>query len=56
MTVKGEGMPVFEGRGHGDLFVEFNVVLPSKLSDDMRSSMLSIPITVIHHIDDFIRT
>lgn len=39
MTVKGEGMPVFEGRGHGDLFVEFNVVLPSKLSDDMRSKL-----------------
>ncbi|PVF97288.1 DnaJ-domain-containing protein [Serendipita vermifera] len=39
MTVKGEGMPIFEGHGHGDLFVEFNVVLPTTLSKDMRSKL-----------------
>jgi DnaJ-class molecular chaperone len=38
MTVKDEGMPIFEGKGHGDLFVEFNVVLPNTISDDLRSS------------------
>jgi DnaJ-class molecular chaperone len=38
MTIKEEGMPIFEGHGHGDLYVEFNVVLPATLSTDTRSS------------------
>lgn len=31
-------MPIFEGSGDGDLFVEYNVVLPVELSNDMRRS------------------
>ena len=38
MVVKDEGMPVFEGHGHGELYVEFNVVLPTMLSEDVRKS------------------
>lgn len=35
-TISGEGMPVFEGTGHGDLYVEYNVVLPTSLSPDLK--------------------
>lgn len=35
---EGEGMPLFEQSGHGDLFIEYNVVLPVELSSDMRQS------------------
>ncbi|KAG9315307.1 hypothetical protein JVU11DRAFT_4446 [Chiua virens] len=37
---EGEGMPVFEQSGHGDLFVDYNVVLPAELSADMRRSKI----------------
>lgn len=37
-TVKGEGMPIFQGSGHGDLFVEYNVVLPTTLAPSLRKS------------------
>jgi DnaJ-related protein SCJ1 len=38
-TIKGEGMPLFERpTSHGDLFVEYNVVLPTKLSEETRQS------------------
>jgi DnaJ-class molecular chaperone len=37
-TIKGEGMPAFENFHHGDLFVEYNVVLPSDLTPDLRHS------------------
>ena len=40
MKVPGEGMPVFEGHGHGDLFIEFNVVLPERISPELRKSKL----------------
>lgn len=29
-------MPVFEESGHGDLYIEYNVVLPNSLSPQMR--------------------
>jgi len=35
---EGEGMPLFEQSGHGNLYVEYNVVLPVELSSDMRRS------------------
>ena len=35
---EGEGMPLFEQFGHGNLYVEYNVVLPVELSSDMRRS------------------
>lgn len=38
MKVPGEGMPIFEGPGHGDLFIEFNVVLPERISPELRKS------------------
>jgi len=38
-AIKGEGMPLFERpTSHGDLFVEYNVVLPTKLSKETRQS------------------
>ncbi|KAF8553935.1 DnaJ-domain-containing protein [Imleria badia] len=35
----GEGMPLFEQSGHGNLYVEYNVVLPVELSADMRRKL-----------------
>ena len=35
-VIKGEGMPHFNGNDHGDLYIEYNVVLPTSLSPDMR--------------------
>ena len=35
-TIPDEGMPIFEGTGFGDLYIEYNVVLPNKLSPDLR--------------------
>lgn len=37
-TVRGEGMPVFQEGKFGDLFVEYTVVLPTEISQDMRNS------------------
>jgi DnaJ-related protein SCJ1 len=38
-TIKGEGMPLFERpTSYGDLFVEYNVVLPTQLSKETRQS------------------
>jgi DnaJ-related protein SCJ1 len=37
-TVKGEGMPLFEKKGFGDLYVEYNVVLPASLPTETRRS------------------
>ncbi|ORY72570.1 hypothetical protein BCR35DRAFT_282007 [Leucosporidium creatinivorum] len=41
-TVKGEGLPVYHESGHGDLFVEYSVVLPSTISSSARSSLQSV--------------
>ena len=37
-VVKGEGMPIFGGNAHGNLYVEYKVVLPLELSSNMRRS------------------
>ena len=38
-TIKGKGMPLFERpTSYGDLFVEYNVVLPTHLSKETRQS------------------
>ncbi|EGN99274.1 hypothetical protein SERLA73DRAFT_182204 [Serpula lacrymans var. lacrymans S7.3] len=37
--IAGEGMPVFEQYTHGDLFIEYNVVLPVELGPDMRRKL-----------------
>lgn len=37
-TVEGEGMPIFSQHGHGNLFIEYNVVLPVELGPEMRQS------------------
>lgn len=39
--VKGEGMPIFQGSGHGDLYVEYSVVFPTQLSPERRKSKAS---------------
>lgn len=38
-TMKGEGMPIFQGTGYGDLFIEYNVVLPTQLSPELRKDL-----------------
>ncbi|KZP23784.1 DnaJ-domain-containing protein [Athelia psychrophila] len=38
-VIEDEGMPVFEGPGAGNLFVEYNVVLPVQLSLDVRRKL-----------------
>lgn len=46
-VVKGEGMPRFGTDFHGDLYVEYKVVLPLELSPKMRrSKFLLQPILV----------
>lgn len=37
-TIRGEGMPTFQKSTHGDLYVEYNVVLPVELPVHMRRS------------------
>ena len=41
-TIKGEGMPVYHQGTFGDLYVEYNVVLPSELSPEMKKSELQV--------------
>lgn len=51
--IEGEGMPLFENRNlHGDLFVEYNVVLPIQLSPQQRRSKYSLYVEA-HSIDPF---
>ncbi|EEB95956.1 hypothetical protein MPER_04991, partial [Moniliophthora perniciosa FA553] len=39
-TIEGEGMPLFDNHHlHGDLFVEYNVVLPIELSPHTRRKL-----------------
>ncbi|KZT00814.1 DnaJ-domain-containing protein [Laetiporus sulphureus 93-53] len=36
-TIKGEGMPIYEQEGaFGDLYVEYNVILPNEIGPDMK--------------------
>jgi DnaJ-related protein SCJ1 len=37
-TIKGEGMPIFEQSKFGDLYVEYNVILPTSLSAKAKQS------------------
>lgn len=38
-TIEGEGMPLFDNHNlHGDLYVEYNVVLPVEISSHTRRS------------------
>jgi len=36
-TVKGQGMPRRDGSGHGDLFVEYVVVMPDEIDGDLQT-------------------
>ncbi|KAH8831905.1 hypothetical protein DL96DRAFT_1524837 [Flagelloscypha sp. PMI_526] len=38
-VVHEEGMPIFEQTGHGDLFIEYNVVLPGEISAQTRRKL-----------------
>lgn len=35
-VIHGEGMPIYHLSGHGDLFVEYQVVLPPTLTSQQR--------------------
>lgn len=37
-TIKGEGMPIFQGSDFGDLYVEYKVVLPTEISPEIQKS------------------
>lgn len=40
-VVKGEGMPIHEhGHSHGDLYVEYTVILPTEVSLDKKRRKL----------------
>ncbi|MFC6718092.1 molecular chaperone DnaJ [Natrialbaceae archaeon GCM10025810] len=39
--LEGEGMPRLRGRGHGDLFVQVQIVTPEKLNDEQREALES---------------
>ena len=36
--LRGRGMPIFRGEGHGDLYVRTRVVLPASMSDEARDA------------------
>jgi len=38
-VIRGEGMPAFESPHYGDLYVEYNVVLPTSLPTDMKRKL-----------------
>ncbi|EKM58382.1 uncharacterized protein PHACADRAFT_252656 [Phanerochaete carnosa HHB-10118-sp] len=38
-TILGEGMPVYESTGYGDLYVEYNVILPQTVSPEIRTKL-----------------
>ncbi|BGO89576.1 DnaJ-related protein scj1 [Rhodotorula toruloides] len=38
-VITGEGMPIYHLSGHGDLFVEYQVILPPKLSTKQREAL-----------------
>ena len=40
-------MPIFESSRHGDLFVEYNVVLPTEMSQKTRRSKFLDPSSLI---------
>ncbi|CAL1716723.1 unnamed protein product [Somion occarium] len=46
-VIKGEGMPKFEQTGFGDLYVEYNVVLPTSLSPEMEKRFAEV-----FHLED----
>lgn len=37
-VIEEEGMPAYDSPNYGDLYIEYNVVLPSTLSTDMKRS------------------
>ncbi|KAI0775189.1 DnaJ-domain-containing protein [Trametes elegans] len=39
-TITGEGLPVYGQSEHGDLFVEYNVVLPTEISPETKKRLL----------------
>ncbi|PWN44086.1 DnaJ-domain-containing protein [Ceraceosorus guamensis] len=41
-TIKGEGMPKRDDDGHGDLFVEYQVVMPDKIEGDIQTAFEKI--------------
>ncbi|KAH9945168.1 DnaJ-domain-containing protein [Epithele typhae] len=54
-VIKGEGMPIFEHPfEHGDLFVEYNVILPTELSSEAKKRIFTAfhPEGGNHHSDE----
>lgn len=58
-VIKGEGMPEFGRSTHGDLYIEYNVVLPTEISPQTRRSgcyfalpvrVLSLPYSLPHSV------
>ncbi|KAJ8592194.1 DnaJ-domain-containing protein [Rhizopogon salebrosus TDB-379] len=51
-TVEGEGMPLYGTDNFGDLFVEYNVVLPVELNSDIRQKLVEAFYGSSHHDRD----
>jgi DnaJ-class molecular chaperone len=54
-TIEGEGMPLYGKDSFGDLFVEYNVVLPVELNSDIRQSKSQSKVSIIHCLDNIYR-
>jgi len=39
-TIADEGMPVFEGHGFGNMYIEYNVVLPTSITSSLRKKLV----------------
>lgn len=48
--LRGLGMPVLNGRGHGDLYVSIDVIIPARLSREQRRLLESLAPSV--HVDN----
>ena len=47
-TIKDEGMPIYGESAYGDMYVEYNVVLPNSLSPEMkRSELFMFPVFLV---------
>lgn len=55
-TIEGEGMPLYGKDSFGDLFVEYNVVLPVELNSDIRRSKSHSKVSIIHCPDNILQS
>jgi DnaJ-class molecular chaperone len=54
-VVTGEGLPLYHDSGHGDLFVEYNVVLPLTVAPKVKGRESHIPHDCVRGVADDVR-